>query len=460
MNRNDYRRAFIMLRAALPGYAGHVRLERRTMMGSMYFTASGPDDGATLRAALAGARDGRYAAFDLGAMRRDRRGQASLPYSFDPRNIGGRALEEWQWVVIARVGDGCEVALTGNVEGSRPVDPAALRDAVCALYASEEPAADLPEPNEPEPAEDANARTAPRVGLADGSAVGQAVDRAENRGGSSGATPDPEWGKSATPVDENTARAERSDTGGPHAGSAVAESSAFRARPAETDENAGTRGRDPAVMPVRQKDDARERPTETDRRESSRDDGTDARGCDPAVMPFRQEDDACEWPTETDWRESMRDGSAGISAAGPDAARESPSEGRARIFTRATPDDIKSVPSAARRMGLDADQPWPGAAEPLRAIFAAQPPAETPPEDDFTYVRAPLPEGCGFPDCLIGLRAENGMLTAVRYAVPGRYAPEAPMGLEAYRWVGGRGEGFWTLTVDAASGVPMDRDAL
>ena len=49
MNRNDYRRAFIMLRPSLPGYSGHVRLERRTMMGSMYFTASGPEDAANCR---------------------------------------------------------------------------------------------------------------------------------------------------------------------------------------------------------------------------------------------------------------------------------------------------------------------------------------------------------------------------------------------------------------------------
>ena len=42
MSRNEYRRAFIMLRAVQPGYGGHVRLERRTLTGSMYFTITAP----------------------------------------------------------------------------------------------------------------------------------------------------------------------------------------------------------------------------------------------------------------------------------------------------------------------------------------------------------------------------------------------------------------------------------
>ena len=37
MVRNDYRRSLIMLRAHEPGYSGHVRLERRVMMGTMNF---------------------------------------------------------------------------------------------------------------------------------------------------------------------------------------------------------------------------------------------------------------------------------------------------------------------------------------------------------------------------------------------------------------------------------------
>ena len=42
MLRNDYRRALIMLRAIERDYAGHARLERRTLIGSLCFTASAP----------------------------------------------------------------------------------------------------------------------------------------------------------------------------------------------------------------------------------------------------------------------------------------------------------------------------------------------------------------------------------------------------------------------------------
>ena len=114
MNRNEYRRAFIMLRPALQGYGGHARLERRTLTASLYFIVSAPQDAGTLTAALAGQRDGTYYAAGIGQLSRDRRGQLTLAYSFDPRAIDGRPLEAYAWVVVARA-DGA-VALTGGKE--------------------------------------------------------------------------------------------------------------------------------------------------------------------------------------------------------------------------------------------------------------------------------------------------------------------------------------------------------
>ena len=151
MNRNEYRRAFIMLRAAQPGYGGHVRLERRTLTAGMYFMVSAPQSVDALTAMLAGQRDGAYYAASLGELTRDRRGQLTLARSFDPRNIDGRPLEAYAWVVLARAEAPCAVVLTGNVDGSRPMDPAALQRAVEALLAPPEPppASDLPEPDEP-----------------------------------------------------------------------------------------------------------------------------------------------------------------------------------------------------------------------------------------------------------------------------------------------------------------------
>ena len=153
MSKNEYRRAFIMLRPLMTGYSGHARLERRVMTGSLYFIVTAPVD--SLRAALVGQRGGEYYAADLGALRRDARGQLTLAKAFDPRAIDGRPLEAYQLLAVADPGDGCQVALTGNVDGAYPMDAAAVREAVCALYTrNDAPAADLPAPGElpPEPA--------------------------------------------------------------------------------------------------------------------------------------------------------------------------------------------------------------------------------------------------------------------------------------------------------------------
>ena len=157
MNKNEYRRALIMLRPRETGYAGHVRLERRVLMGSMDFIVTAPQGEARLEAALAGQRNGEYYAARLGQLRRDRRGQAALAWSFDPRSIDGRPLDAYSLALVVRVsGDGCAAVLAGNVDGARPVDMDRVEAAVCALFqAGEEPAAELPGAEEPasEPAD-------------------------------------------------------------------------------------------------------------------------------------------------------------------------------------------------------------------------------------------------------------------------------------------------------------------
>ena len=147
MNKNEYRRAFIMLRPAMSGYSGHVRLERRTMTGSMYFIVAAQTGG--LNAALVGQRGGEYYAAPLGTLRRDAREQLTLAWAFDPRHIDGRPFEAYQLIAVAQTeGGDCRVVLTGNVDGAYPMDAAAVREAVCALYRSAQPASDLPAPGE------------------------------------------------------------------------------------------------------------------------------------------------------------------------------------------------------------------------------------------------------------------------------------------------------------------------
>ena len=135
MMRNDYRRALILLRSNAAGYSGHVRLERRTLMGSMYFVVQAPEAAEDLQAVLVG-RDRRgYYSCALGALRRDDRGQAVLRFSFDPRDICGRELEQYQLIAVVQ-GD-CEIVLCGNVAGSVEMDWAQVRAVVCARSGAE-----------------------------------------------------------------------------------------------------------------------------------------------------------------------------------------------------------------------------------------------------------------------------------------------------------------------------------
>ena len=119
MIRNEYRRAFIMLRAVMPGYGGHVRLERRTLTGSMYFIITAPQGVGELAAALVGQQNGEYYAAHIGPLSRDRRGQLALAWQFDPRSIAGRPLEAYPWIAVVATGGPCALALTGP-DGGRP----------------------------------------------------------------------------------------------------------------------------------------------------------------------------------------------------------------------------------------------------------------------------------------------------------------------------------------------------
>ena len=352
MIRNEYRRAFIMLRAVMQGYGGHVRLERRTLTGSMYFIITAPQGVGELSAALVGQQNGAYYAAPIGALSRDRRGQLTLAWQFDPRSIEGRPLEAYPWVAVVATGGPCALALTGNVEGSRAMDAQAMAQAACALFApAPGPAADLPDAA-PDPVEPP---LVPEPGP-------EAQDQCDVR--------------VYTPARVRLCRGDK---------------------PADT----------PSETPVPQPE-------------------------APAPQPEPSVPQA-ETPTPQ-----------------PEAPAPQPEAPASQVETPApqpeTPTSPEASPfaTAARRLGLDITTPWPGAAEPIRRLFATQAPASDTPEDGYAYVRAPMPDGSGYPESLVGLKAEEGRITGMRYALPGRRAPEPPAGLENYRWFPADGElGFW-----------------
>lgn len=298
--RNDYRRALILLRSSAPGYSGHVRLERRTLMGSMYFLVQVPLDCASLQVALVGRdRSGCYACA-LGEIRQDGRGQAVLGYSFDPRNICGRELEKYQLIVLNCAGTD-QVVLHGNVNGHAELNWEQVRAALRKL-----------------------------------------------------------WGAEAAPQTEAPqTEAPQSD-----------------------------------ALPVGGLREAQEQPGETT-----------------------------------------------MTAEGEEEAAQSAQEVPEAVENEAKADTAGSL------LGIDMRLPWPQGAENLRALFQQEAPMENPPDDEYVYVSAPMPEGSGFEFCAVGVRVENGLPVQVRYALPAVWTDEPPAGLEEYRWVGDQNRGWWITEV-------------
>ena len=389
MNRNEYRRAFIMLRTVLPGYGGHVRLERRTLTGSMYFTITAPQGVNELSAVLVGQRNGEYYAAAIGALTRDRRGQLARAWQFDPRDIDARPLEAYAWLAVVATGGRCALALTGNVEGSRPVDLQALERAACAPFECRRaPAADLPA----------------RDDIPAGNPSVQAN------------IPD-----EAPPVQEDV----------PAEASPVLEDAPVGDTPGpEATPDAAQPGSDVRIYTL----------TRTRlRRARHRQDA-------PAPDPEAAADAATPGPVP---QVMSADADISASESGLDPAAPEPVDEPVVQEPADTSDHPGSAAAvqpltAARQLGLDITVPWPDAAGPLRRLFATQSPAEPAPMDCYTYIRMPMPGGSGYPESLVGLTAGDGRITGIRHALPGRRAPEPPAGMEGYTWVPSEGEqGFW-----------------
>ncbi len=132
MIRNDYRRALIMLRGLRQGVSGYVRLERRTLIGTMQFTINGAPQDVGLYGLLLYEQNGLWRACALDKLGPARGGQAGMVYRFDPRSICGRSLEQYRIVAVAGIsGDMCELLLAGYLNGSFETDWPQVRQAAC-----------------------------------------------------------------------------------------------------------------------------------------------------------------------------------------------------------------------------------------------------------------------------------------------------------------------------------------
>ena len=114
--------------------------------------------------------------------------------------------------------------------------------------------------------------------------------------------------------------------------------------------------------------------------------------------------------------------------------------------------------TAAEAAGVDASSAWTSALEGIRQYFRTQPPEKLAFDDDFVYVRAPMPAGSGFPYVMIGIEADDGRIEEVRFALPGRFSESPPAGLDGYVWMGGPTEGWWVLTTDPQTGRSVEYD--
>ena len=373
MMKNDYRRSLIMLRVHDQGYSGHVRLERRTLMGTMYVVINAPSGENALCASLVrrGPR-GRYEAVKMGPLRRDGRGQATLVYAFDPRNIDGRALEDyWLIAIVSRDRPGrCRVVLSGNINGSREVDWSGVQTAACEACREERPqVCEFCPPSAERPARPGEGPLGPQTPALppEDLPAGQGEGPAELPMPALPEPPNVPEGEG--PVDLPTPVLPDSQPAAPGEGPGGIQTPTFPA---------------------------------------------DSFPLDEGAVP------ADDLPEQGEGEEET-----------------------AAAFGRA---------AAAEALGLDASVPWPGVSEQVRPFFAAQPAEELMLGDGFTYVSAPMPQDSGYDHVEVGLKVENGIPVAMAYALPSRYSPEPPPGLENYVWKGGSADGWWTIQTDVYTG--------
>lgn len=424
MLKNDYRRALIMLRSAVRGLSGHVRLERRTLTGSLRFSLSGVSGASPLTALLARRVHGQWRATALGELRVDSRGQAGLNYTFDPRNLSGADLNEYPLILVARDG---ECLMTGFLNGSVEVDWGRLESAVRSLSSAVEARASVSQLPTTDKRADLSTTSAgsetdaePKV-----SAQSKATVAAETTAGVEAAVDEVE-----VHADTETKTDAKTETQADAKTDATIHEEPIEPETESIDDESCCCESDPLIQTetVAEPDDRVESKSNAEPEAVS-----ESELCCCAPDAVAQEETES---TQTEAVTVLQEASSGE----PD----SPSEA-----------ELKEPTTALTLLQLNPGQRWPDCIEPIHTLFARQPAFVPFEADGYVFVRAPLywagqAEGESY--CAIGVRVEDGIPARVCYALPGTFALQPPPGMEGYAWRGDGPSGWWVTFLDAQTG--------
>ncbi|MDD7368212.1 MAG: hypothetical protein PUG91_13075 [Clostridiales bacterium] len=497
MLRNDYRRVLIMLRSLRAGIAGYVRLERRTLIGTMQFTVTGAREDELLYALLLYQVNGLWYAQPIGQLGPARYGQSGLVYRFDPRSIEGRALEDYTLVAVASLEDGvCDLVLAGFLNGSREVDWPQVRQAVCQSLAttstSDRPLVDQGAPIPPictpdccQICPDGGAVTLPLTPgrpVVDGGAVslpltpdrpvldGGAVslpltpDRPVVDGGavSLPLTPDRpvvDGGAASLPltpdrpvVDGGAVTLPLADGESPEANGRAADTQDGESDAAENAATVPTFSSEPRTV-SESSESAAQTPRAADTTETTDSAPPQSAAQTPQTADTTETTDSAP-PQSAAQTPQTADNAETTDSAAPDATPadefDTPARDGARPDAFDTParlnigDDCENG-CAAAELDTDSDQPWPACIEPLRRLYRTRASCRPFDAEGFVLIKAPIAPETGLDHCIAGLSCAGGRPDRVLYGIPARYTPEPPPGLEGYAWRGDTGGGYWVI---------------
>lgn len=447
MLRNDYRRALIMMRSLRAGIAGYVRLERRTLIGTMQFTVTGAREDELLYALLLYQVNGLWYAQPIGRLGPARYGQSGLVYRFDPRSIEGRALEDYTLIAVASLENGvCDLVLAGFLNGTQEVDWPQVRQAVCQSLAttstSDRPLVDQGAPVPPIRVPDC-CSTRP-----DNGAVTLPLDNNEypvQDGADNGAVTLPLTEGEFPVADGGTADTQEGESGAAESAAAVP---TFSSEPRTVSEASESAAQTPQAADTAEATDSTA-PQSTAQTPQTADtaEATDSAVPQSAVQTPQTADTAEATDNATP---QSADTAETTDSAAPADTFDTPAQDGARPDAFDTParlntgDDCENG-CAAAELDTDSDNPWPACIEPLRRLYRTRASCRPFDAEGFVLIKAPIAPETGLDHCIAGLSCAGGKPDRVLYGIPARYTPEPPPGLEGYAWRGDTGSGYWVI---------------